>query len=80
MEQKAPRLSSASLVVGGLCVAFAILNSTADLILQAGLTVEEVASLGLAGLLFCCLLPCFSRTSNPRTVEPTDHSRAIRRP
>ena len=56
MEQKAPRLSSASLVVGGLCVAFAILNSTADLILQAGLTVEEVASLGLAG---CCFVVSF---------------------
>ena len=56
MEQKAPRLSSASLVVGGLCVAFAILNSTADLILQAGLTVEEVASLALAG---CCFVVSF---------------------
>ena len=53
MEQKAPRLSSASLVVGGLCFAFAILNSTANLILSPGLSIEELTTVGVGLALFC---------------------------
>ena len=52
MEQKAPRLSSASLVAGGMCMAFAILNGTADLAFTAGFSTEEIASIGTAFVFF----------------------------
>ena len=48
MEQKAPRLSSASLVAGCLLVAFSIINSTANLALENGLSLEEFIALGVA--------------------------------
>lgn len=48
MEQKAPRLSSASLVVGCLLVAFTIINSTANLVFERGLSLEEFIALGAA--------------------------------
>ena len=48
MEQKAPRLSSASLVVGCLLVAFTIINSTANLAFESGLSLEEFIALGAA--------------------------------
>lgn len=48
MEQKAPRLSSASLVFGGFLVAFSIINSTANLAFQNGLSLEEFVALGVA--------------------------------
>lgn len=52
MEQKAPRLSSASLVAGGLCVAFSVINSTTNLVFDSGFTIEEMVSLALAGCSF----------------------------
>ena len=58
MEQKAPRLSSASLVAGGMCMAFAILNGTADLAFTAGFSIEEIGSIG-AGLV-CFVISFFA--------------------
>tara|TARA_B100001564_G_scaffold340950_1_gene335098 strand:+ start:1446 stop:2261 length:816 start_codon:yes stop_codon:yes gene_type:complete len=48
MEQKAPRLSSASLVLGCLLVAFTIINSTVNLAFENGLSIEEFIALGVA--------------------------------
>lgn len=52
MEQKAPRLSSATLVAGSLFVAFAAINGLSNLAFASGWSIEEFVSLGLAGLLF----------------------------
>ena len=52
MEQKAPRLSTASLVTGSICVTFAIVNSSANLVLERGWSIEEVSALVAAGLSF----------------------------
>ena len=52
MEQKAPRLSTASLVTGSICVTFAIVNSSANLVLDKGWSIEEVSALVAAGLCF----------------------------
>lgn len=52
MEQKAPRLSTASLVTGSICVTFAIVNSSANLVLERGWSIEEVSALVAAGLCF----------------------------
>ena len=52
MEQKAPRLSTASLVTGSICVTFAIVNSSANLVLESGWSIEEVSALVAAGLCF----------------------------
>lgn len=52
MEQKAPRLSTASLVAGSIFVTFAILNSSVNLVLESGLSIEEYSALAAAGLCF----------------------------
>ncbi|MDB2580885.1 hypothetical protein N9X62_00635 [Candidatus Poseidoniales archaeon] len=52
MEQKAPRLSTASLVAGSICVTFAVLNASANLVLESGLSIEEYSALAAAGLCF----------------------------
>ena len=52
MEQKAPRLSTASLVVGSICVTFAALNASVNLVLESGLSIEEYSALAAAGLCF----------------------------
>ena len=52
MEQKAPRLSSATLVAGCLFVAFAVINGLSNLAFASGWSIEELVSLVLAGLLF----------------------------
>ena len=52
MEQKAPRLSTASLVAGSICVTFAVLNSSVNLVLESGLSIEEYSALAVAGLCF----------------------------
>ena len=68
MEQKAPRLSSASLVAGGMCMAFAILNGTADLAFTAGFSIEEIGSIG-AGLL-CFVISFFASRERPVPEMP----------
>lgn len=52
MEQKAPRLSTASLVAGSIFVTFAVLNSSVNLVLESGLSIEEYSALAAAGLCF----------------------------
>ena len=52
MEQKAPRLSTASLVAGSICVTFAALNASVNLVLESGLSIEEYSALAAAGLCF----------------------------
>ena len=52
MEQKAPRLSTASLVTGSICVTAAILNSSTNLVLESGWSIEEFSALAAAGLFF----------------------------
>lgn len=52
MEQKAPRLSTASLVAGSICVTFAVLNASVNLVLESGLSIEEYSALAAAGLCF----------------------------
>lgn len=68
MEQKAPRLSSASLVAGGMCIAFAILNGTADLAFNAGFSIEEIGSIG-AGLV-CFGISFFASRERPVPEMP----------
>ena len=52
MEQKAPRLSTASLVAGSISVTVAILNSSTNLVLESGWSIEEFSALAAAGLFF----------------------------
>ena len=52
MEQKAPRLSTASLVAGSIFATFAVLNASVNLVLESGLSIEEYSSLAGAGLCF----------------------------
>ena len=52
MEQKAPRLSTASLVAGSICVTFAVLNASVNLVLESGFSIEEYSALAGAGLCF----------------------------
>jgi len=52
MEEKAPRLSSATLVAGALLVAFAVINGLSNLAFTNGWSIEEFMSLALAGVLF----------------------------
>jgi hypothetical protein len=52
MEQKAPRLSTGTLVAGALCCAFALLNGVADLVFQSGFSIEEYLAFVVAGLCF----------------------------
>lgn len=52
MEQKAPRLSTASLVAGSIFVTFSALNASVNLVLESGLSIEEYSALAAAGLCF----------------------------
>ena len=73
MEQKAPRLSSGSLVAGGLCMAFAAANVVGDLAFQPGFSIEETLSLIVGGV--CFVVSFFA--SRPRVVPELPHRPSI---
>lgn len=73
MEQKAPRLSSGSLVAGGLCIAFAGANVVGDLAFQPGFSVEETLSVIVGGV--CFVVSFFA--SRPRAVPELPHRPSI---
>ena len=73
MEQKAPRLSSGSLVAGGLCMAFAAANAFGDLAFKPGFSVEEIVSVIVGGV---CFVVSFL-ASRPRAVPELPHRPSI---
>lgn len=73
MEQKAPRLSSASLVAGGLCMAFAALNVVGDLAFKPGFSAEEALAVVVGGA--CFVVSFFA--SRPRAVPELPHRPSI---